>query len=359
MSLFKQPDSENWWIDIRHNGQRIRRTTGSADKTAAQEYHDRIKASLWREARLDQKPQRTWKEAVKRWIDEHPHKKSLDDDKYRLQWLSHHLLDRPLSSITVDTTEELIKSRLSQPAGGGEFKRKDTRPVSVSTVNRHMSALAAVLNSAVKWDWISSAPKIRKLKEPTKRISHLTREEACKLIAELPMHLAEMAAFTLATGLRENNVLGIEWRDLDTKRRIAWVHGDQAKNAKPLAVPLNAEALAVIEQRKAAKENLRFVFSFRGKPIGKATNHAWHKATARAGIPEFHWHDLRHTWASWHVMSGTPIEVLMELGGWSDLRMVMRYAHLSPGHVARFADGLRPADSTYDQNLPTPKTGSP
>lgn len=359
MSLFKQPDSENWWINIRHNGQRIRRTTGSPDKAAAQEYHDRIKADLWREARLDQKPQRTWKEAVKRWVDEHSHKKSIDDDKYRLQWLSHHLHDSPLSSITVDTAEQLIAARLSQPAGGGEFKRKTTRPITPSTVNRHMSALSAVLNCAIKWGWIDSAPKIRKLKEPTKRISHLTREEACRLITELPMHLAEMAAFTLATGLRENNVLGLEWRDVDTQRRVAWVHGDSTKNAKPLAVPLNAEALSVLKQREIAKENLCFVFSYRGKPIGKATNHAWHKATERASIPDFHWHDLRHTWASWHVMSGTPLEVLMELGGWSDLRMVMRYAHLSPGHVARFADSLRPADSTYDQNLTTPETGTP
>lgn len=82
-------------------------------------------------------------------------------------------------------------------------------------------------------------------------------------------------------------------------------------------------------------------------------------AHARAGIQDFHWHDLRHTWASWHVMSGTPLEVLMELGGWSDLRMVMRYAHLSPGHVARFADSLRPSDSDYDQTMAAPKTGTP
>lgn len=359
MSLFKQPGSENWWIDIRHNGQRTRRTTGTSDKASAQEYHDRIKADLWRQARLDQRPEYTWNEAVKRWLKEHSHKKSLQDDKDRLQWLSQHLAGQTLSSITVNRAEELIAARLAQPAGGGEFKRKTTRPVTSSTVNRHLSALSAVLNCAVKWEWITSAPKIRKLKEPAKRVSHLTRDEACKLITELPMHLAEMAAFTLATGLRENNVLGLEWRDVDTQRRIAWVHGDQTKNAKPLAVPLNAEALAVLAQRKNAGENLRFVFSYRGKPIGKATNHAWHKATARAGIPEFHWHDLRHTWASWHVMSGTPLEVLMELGGWSDLRMVMRYAHLSPGHVARFADSLRPSDSDYDQTMAAPKTGTP
>lgn len=356
MSLWKPIDTENWWIDIRHAGQRIRRSAGTPDRQAAQEYHDRVKAELWREARLDQKPQYTWNEAVKRWLNEHAHKKSIDDDRDRLRWLTQHLAGAPLSSITIDKTEALIAARLSQPAGGGKYRRKTSQAVSSSTVNRHMAALSAILNSAVKWGWIDSAPKIRKLKEPAKRISYLTREEACRLITELPLHLAEMAAFTLATGLRENNVLELEWRDVDTRRRVAWAHGDRTKNSKPLAVPLNNEALAVLKQREAAKENLRFVFSFRGRPIGKATNHAWHKALERAGIEDFRWHDLRHTWASWHVMSGTPLEVLMELGGWSDLRMVMRYAHLAPGHIARFADSLKPADSSFGQNMTTLKS---
>jgi len=366
MSINKPENSKNWWIDIRHNGQRIRQSTGTDDRQAAQEYHDRVKAELWQQERLDTRPKYTWAEAVKRWLAEHKTKKSLDDDKDRLRWLSKHLASLTLDQITIDITEDLIKARQEQPAGGGEYQRKIERAVSSSTVNRHMAALSGVLHSAAAWGWIAAAPKIRKLAEPKIRISHLTRDEACRLITELPQHLAEMAAFTLATGLRENNVLELEWRDIDQRRRIAWVHSDRLKHTnpntpiKPLAVPLNNEALAVLKMREIAAENLRFVFSYKGKPIGKASNHAWQKARTRAGMPEFHWHDLRHTWASWHVMSGTPLEVLKELGGWSDLRMVMRYAHLSAGHVAKFADSMRPAGEVcYDQNLPTLKTGTP
>ncbi|MCY4641491.1 MAG: tyrosine-type recombinase/integrase [Gammaproteobacteria bacterium] len=51
-------------------------------------------------------------------------------------------------------------------------------------------------------------------------------------------------------------------------------------------------------------------------------------------------HDLRHTWASWHVQQGTPLQVLQELGGWSDYAMVLRYAHLSVEHLAEYADNL-------------------
>ncbi len=350
MSLYKR--GSIWWVEIVHHGQRIRRTTGAETKAAAQEFHDRLKAELWRQGSLGEQPAHAWEDAVIRWLDENEHKKSLSDDKDRLRWLTARLAGRSLVSITSDTVRELIAAKRAEKSGGGQYKRKEPSPLSLSTVNRYMSALSAVLNSAVVWGWIPTAPKIPKLSEPKKRIRYLTREETCSLITELPIHLAEMACFSLATGLRENNVLELEWNQVDTARRIAWAHGDQTKNAKPLAIPLNDEALAVLLLRRG--EHPRFVFTYDGHPVSKASNHAWYKALARAGIEEFRWHDLRHTWASWHVMSGTPIEVLKELGGWSDLRMVMRYAHLAPGHVARFAGNAKPFSAPT--NYPTAQT---
>jgi site-specific recombinase XerD len=71
--------------------------------------------------------------------------------------------------------------------------------------------------------------------------------------------------------------------------------------------------------------------------VTRANNHAWRKALARAGISDFRWHDLRHTWASCHVQNGTPLQVLKELGGWADLTMVLRYAHLSSKHLEEYA----------------------
>ena len=67
---------------------------------------------------------------------------------------------------------------------------------------------------------------------------------------------------------------------------------------------------------------------------------AWYKALKRAGIDDFRWHDLRHTWASWHVQNGTPLYVLQELGGWENSEMVRRYAHFSAAHLAAYAEGL-------------------
>ena len=76
----------------------------------------------------------------------------------------------------------------------------------------------------------------------------------------------------------------------------------------------------------------------------------WKAALTRAGITHFHWHDLMHTWTSWHVQVGTPLQVLQELGGWSSYEMVLHYAHLSALHPADYAETLcRPG--TQDRTL--------
>jgi integrase len=157
-----------------------------------------------------------------------------------------------------------------------------------------------------------------------------------------------MARFTLATGLRESNVLQLEWQQIDMHRRVAWIHPDQAKAAKAIGVPLNDEAVAVL--RAQIGKHHKKVFTYEGKEVAKAGTLAWRKALKRAGIDNFRWHDLRHTWASWHVQNGTPLHILKELGGWSSYEMVQRYAHLAPEHLAEFAGNAKVAKSVASKN---------
>lgn len=103
-------------------------------------------------------------------------------------------------------------------------------------------------------------------------------------------------------------------------------------------MPLNADALRVITVQ-IGKHPSR-VFSYKGEPVAQVTTAAWYKALKRCGIEDFRWHDLRHTWASWHVQNGTPLNVLQELGGWESAQMVRRYAHFSAGHLAVYADNI-------------------
>lgn len=85
------------------------------------------------------------------------------------------------------------------------------------------------------------------------------------------------------------------------------------------------------------------VFSFRGNSVRQVNTKAWRGALQRAGITNFRWHDLRHTWASWHVQAGTPLYALQELGSWECLEMVRKYAHLvASDHLLQHVDRMSP-----------------
>lgn len=133
----------------------------------------------------------------------------------------------------------------------------------------------------------------------------------------------------------------------DMQRRVAWIHPDQAKAAKAIGVPLNNDAISILGAQIGKHQ--RNVFTYEGKPVSKAGTMAWRKALKRAGIEQFRWHDLRHTWASWHVQNGTPLNILKELGGWASYEMVQRYAHLTPEHLAEFAENAKVANRLQEK----------
>jgi integrase len=110
----------------------------------------------------------------------------------------------------------------------------------------------------------------------------------------------------------------------------------------------------VIIIRDQTGKHASHVFTYSGKPVTQVNTKAWRQALKRAEITDFRWHDLRHTWASWHVQAGTPLHALQELGGWESVEMVRRYAHLSGEHLAEYVDRLsafhlvKPENECYD-----------
>ena len=104
----------------------------------------------------------------------------------------------------------------------------------------------------------------------------------------------------------------------------------------PRGVPLNRDAVDVLEAERG--KHPVFCFTYRGEPIAwELTNSAWQQATRKAGITDFRFHDLRHTWASWHRQAGTSCDELKELGGWKSRVMVDRYAQFATEHLAAAA----------------------
>jgi len=333
MSLYKRTDSPRWWVKISHGGRTIQRSTGTEDKAQAQEYHDKLKVSLWEQQRLGVKPRRAWKEAVVRWLAETSEKATHDGDIKKLRWLDAFLGALMLDEITLDVIDRVKSERL--------------KTVSKSTVNRYLAVVRSILLRARdEWEWIDKAPKVKLFREPPGRERSITVEQAEALLRELPAHQRDVVLFTLATGLRQSNVLRLEWSHVNLESGHAWVDADQSKNRRPIAVPLNLKALEVL-RRQIGKHPAR-VFTYAGRPLDRANTHAWQRALKRAGIENFRWHDLRHTWATWHRQSGTPTHELQRLGGWRTSVMVERYAHLAPDHLAAAANRLDPLLGGYD-----------
>jgi len=257
------------------------------------------------------------------------------NDPYRTESFLPYLRGKYLDEITRDVIEHVATERASTG-------------VSNSTVNRTLEVLRAILRrAALEWEWLDRAPQVRLLPQPKRRVRFLTREEAQRLLAELPAHLRAMVRFSLATGLRQRNVMELEWSQVNLERRQAWIHPDQAKARKAIAVPLNAEAMVVL--RQAQGSHSRYVFTYKREPVKQVNTRAWTQALERAGIKDFRWHDLRHTWASWHVQGGTPLHVLQELGAWESTEMVRRYGHLGSAHLRAYADRLGDVFATAEE----------
>ena len=326
MSLYKRPDSRIWWAAIRlPDGGRVCRSSGTANRQEAQEWLDHMRADLWRIHRLGERPTYPWQEAVVRWCKEKAHKATALEDRAKFQWLDGYLRGRLLHTITRDEIQAI-----------GEAKARES---SRATANRYLGLVRAVLKRAAgPWQWIEKAPAVTLYPEAKRRVRWLTKEEVIRLLQALPPHQRQLARFALATGLRQANVLGMRWPNVDLERRTAWVHADEAKGGTAIGVPLNDEAIAVL--REEIGKHCDYVFTFRRRPLANANTKAWKNALRRAGIEHFRWHDLRHVWATWHLMAGTTLGELQELGAWKSEAMVRRYAHFAPEQMRKAADRL-------------------
>lgn len=264
----------------------------------------------------------TWEEAVTARRELYPFRAEAwkKGEESMLRWLAPHLAGVELGAIDADKLRRITAAKLAEGVG----------PL---TVNAHLALVRAVLRSACEWGWITSVPKFRMLRKPPPRVRHTTPERAAKLLSLLPPHSRDMALFSLETGLRRSNVTGLLWEWIDLKERMIHIPATSAKGRRPLSVPLSAAAVRIL--RRWRGQHATHAFHYLGRPITQANTKAFRRARQRAGLGRFRWHDLRHTWASWHTQSGTPAPALMVLGGWSTLDMVKTYNHLQ-------AESLRP-----------------
>ena len=289
------------------------------------------------------------------WVLEH--RKDGKETLKRVKRNFTFLYECPLSEITSWVIEKWRSERLK--AG-----------IRKETVNRDITALKAVISKAVEWDIIPLHPlaKVRPLKLDTtgkvrylsdieeKQLRQALKDRDTKTKAErdsgntwrrergypiLPTlwnctygdHLTPIVLLTLNTGLRRGEVFSLKWQDINTQTKTLTVHGDTAKSGNTRHIPLNSEALDVLQAWKAQNDSDLVFPGPDGKPLTTIKT-SWLTLLKQARIANFRFHDIRHTFASKLVMKGVPLNTVRELLGHADLKTTLRYAHLAPDHKA-------------------------
>lgn len=219
------------------------------------------------------------------------------------------------------------------------------RQIGPQSVAHYRQALSSVLAAATKtWQWAEQSPMYRVPKPvlPRGRVRYLSDDErqrvldACRTSSNPDLYLAVLLALT--TGGRQAETMGATWKQIDLGRATLTL--DQTKNGSRRTLHLAGPVLELLKERaKVRWIGSDLLFPSRTNPK-KPVNlrQPWTLALKTAGITDFHWHDLRHTFASMAAMNGATLPELAALLGHKTLAMVQRYAHLSPQHTASLAE---------------------
>jgi integrase len=205
------------------------------------------------------------------------------------------------------------------------------------TVNRKRSSLSIFYKSLIKRGILDKNPVTLtdQQPEPRGRVRYLSDDErarlfaACKVQSETtcPM-LYPLVVVACYSGMRQGELMDLDWTDVDLTTGQAIVQ--RSKNGDRRAAAIQGPALEALKEWR-----LRGVASIGRKRIfmGAFPRNAWARALKAAGVTDFHFHDLRHTAASYMAMSGSSVVELQAFLGHRSLEMVVRYGHLSPAHM--------------------------
>lgn len=147
-------------------------------------------------------------------------------------------------------------------------------------------------------------------------------------------HLTPMVLLSLNTGMRRGEVFSLHWSAVNFQKRQLTVTAASAKTNKTRGIPLNDEALGVLQAIKPAVASGLVFASPRSGGRFDNVSKSWNAVLAAAKLDDFHWHDLRHTFASWMAMRGVSLFTIQKLLGHASSKMTERYAHLTDTHLA-------------------------
>jgi integrase len=329
--LFKKPNSSYWYADFTDaGGRRVKRSTRTVDHKEAEALLAKWKLEAYRQAMWDEPPQRLYDELMLLYLQgPSKDKRAHDRDLYAAKQLTPFFQGRLLNDLGPADIQAYIDQRRAQGVSNG-------------TVNKELNLLSAALSYArrrLQWDVPNPVEGMR-LREPEGRIRWIDRQAAQRLIKEAASvrgYLPDLIQLGLNTGMRKGEMLGLTWERVDLDRQMVYLTDKDQKNGKHGSIPLNAGAVAAIQRRLQHREQFcpdsPWVFSNRQGERVANVRKGFVSACQKAGVEDFHVHDLRHTCAAWLVQDGVDIRVVCELLRHSSIQVTMRYAHLSSKNV--------------------------
>ena len=206
--------------------------------------------------------------------------------------------------------------------------------------------LKNLFNRAIQWD-LYAGPNpvvgVRIKREPQQRLRFLDHDEEQRLLDHCSEPLRSLLVVCINTGLRlESEALTLKWHDVDLKRRLISVSAALAKSGRIRDIPLNTRAIEAFHSLKTTAKGDYVFRKPNGQPFSGPLRKPFAKALRLSGlaVTGISPHVCRHTFCSRLVMAGTDLRTVQELGGWSDLSLVQRYAHLAPGRKAAAVESI-------------------
>lgn len=314
--------SGDWWIRYVDQDGKLHREKAWTKALAIDLYRKRkteIREGKFFPDKIGRQRTTLFSELVRDFLEySETNKRSHDTDKRKAAVLLTAFGRRPATAITALDVEQL-KARL----------KKGRAP---ATVNRYLALLRSIFYYAVnitEKTGHNPVKKIKFFKEANERVRYLTDDEENRLFEALLTRHHALVEVALLTGLRASSLFGLDWANIDLAAGVYTV--PHSKTGETLHLEMHSRVREILGN--LPRNGSPYVFP--GAKVGKprrGISYSFRKAVRQAKIVNFHFHDLRHTWASRLAMAGVPLFTIMELGGWKTLKNVQRYAHLSPGH---------------------------
>lgn len=247
--------------------------------------------------------------------------------KFTLDILKERWGEARLSQISYLELETYRNTRKATPTRG-------KKPRTDASVNREMALISHMFSKAVEWGMLEISPfkkgKCLMFKENNQRLRFLDKDEIDSLINQCCDHLKPIVEVAIHTGMRRGELLSLKWEQI----RNGFIYLKETKSMKARHIPIN-DCVAAVFKELRKKNQLKYEYVFcdsQGKRLYEVKR-SFAAACRRAGLEDFHFHDLRHTFASQLVMNGVDLKAVQELLGHADLTMTLRYSHLSQAHL--------------------------